>query len=76
MAKLDIRNYNQEKIDEIVFASGHGHTRHSVRLKLEGGNDKIFFIEAGDSQYVSVHKDDVKNLIKALEKAVELGWDK
>ncbi len=73
MVKMDIRDYNLEGVSEIVFAipkyktdayyiSEHG---EYVMLSCDGYDADAF-----------VPKSDVDNLIRALQKAVELGWTK
>lgn len=72
MAKLDIRKDSYEPINEIVFAEEESGCFHSVKMT----RCNYFSFEDEEGEYVMTGKENIKNLIKALEKAVELGWDK
>lgn len=71
MAKLDIRNRNDE-YDEIVF---HDHDEVSyVGEKITNIDDGVIYVKSNDDDKIEVNKDSVDNLIKALQKAKQLGW--
>jgi hypothetical protein len=82
MATIDIRNEQLGKIDKIVFAndSGLSESNWAVNLSLiEGDNHFRGYIRISaeaDNNSVGLRRADVENLIKALQKAVELGWTK
>lgn len=70
MATIDIRGGDVEKVTEIIFDEiGSSLVAYTITLRSKGSID----IEAG-SDYVVVNN--ISNLIKALQKAQELGWDK
>lgn len=77
MAAIDIRK-EIGNIDTIVFAekTGNNSSRLSMELQRCSRGADYVAICAEDKTYVSVRYSDIPNLIKALEKAVELGWDK
>lgn len=77
MAKIDIRAECSET-NAIVFAdkTGNNNSRFSIELQRCSPRADYVAICAEDRAYVSVRYSDIPNLIKALEKAVELGWDK
>jgi hypothetical protein len=82
MATIDIRNEQLGKVNKIVFAndSGLSGSNWAVDLSLiEGDNFFRSYIRISvesDNNSVGLRRDDVENLIKALQKAVELGWTK
>lgn len=82
MATIDIRNEQLGKVDKIVFANDSGliGSNWGVDLSLiEAGDYGSGYIRIGaesNNNSVGLRKFDVENLIKALQKAVELGWTK
>ena len=64
MAKIDIRDYDGD-VDKIVFADGKSVSFVSQSLMIDGENF-----------CARIQKYEVAHLIKALQKAVELGWTK
>lgn len=69
----DIREDEYEDITEIVFANGHNDngTSQAYSVLKENGYVEIH----GNLEFVIVgSKEHAKNLIKALEKAISLGW--
>jgi hypothetical protein len=72
MSSIDIRVADKiEKIDNIIF--------HDSRSKFsyEGitlTKDYRSYIKSNDNDKIEVNKDNVDNLILALQKAKELGW--
>jgi hypothetical protein len=69
MATIDIRDEIGE-IDTIVFSNEQDHCK-----QIERRGTYIKFVDDGQD-YILVSGYDVQNLIKALQKAVELGWTK
>jgi hypothetical protein len=80
MAKIDIRNEQLGKVEVIIFSDGCGldgsnwavdlqliesRLGNHIRIAAEDGNNSLG-LQLGDAQ----------NLIKALQKAVEIGWTK
>lgn len=75
MAIFDVRNNEVGAIDEIRFADEDDYTwsilTHISSEEIRDGN--ILLIPSGE--YARIHsKIHARNLIKALEKAIELGW--
>lgn len=67
--KIDIRDNSQPRIDSIQFGDGHDPDDAYV-LTLCGSLTKV---ESEDSFVYINNKQDAINLIKAVEKALELG---
>ena len=65
MAILDIREPDDSSITEIVFADDRYITKDSRYIVLCDRTDEIQFY---------IKSEDIPDLIKALQKAVELGW--
>jgi hypothetical protein len=80
MAQIDIRGcVKTEEIEKIVFAPISDESERTVGISVDINNiihPNHFFIENDTDDYLSFRRSDLRNLIKALEKAVELGWDK
>lgn len=70
MARIDIRNESQEEVNEIVFADFNS-SNYACIITNSGSNT---FIEGEDSSVVIPSKEHAQNLIKSLNKAIELGW--
>lgn len=72
MATFDVRNSNTEEITEIVFADNDEKEYIPFIVQKNGfyGMDIC-----AESLYVGIEsKEHAENLIKALRKAIELGW--
>lgn len=70
--RIDIRDSGSEEITEIVFGDG-GDPWDGYILYLENNWTKI---RSMDGEVCIDSKEDALNLIKALQKAIELGnWD-
>ena len=72
--KIDIRieeaSVNQiDYANEPTFSPGYGFT-------VCKGDGHIGLDICDSSKYIAVRGEDVENLIKALQKAIELGWTK
>ena len=65
MAILDIREPDDSSITEIVFADDNYVTKESHYIALCDRTDEIEFY---------IKSEVIPDLIKALQKAVELGW--
>jgi hypothetical protein len=70
MATIDIRA-TDEKVDKIVFSSATYEIANSLEL-----DSRVVILKNDEDDYMNIQKADVQNLIKALQKAVELGWTK
>lgn len=71
--KFDVRVGSDEEITEIVI-DGIYPTFYLGTVIKRWGQDKIG-IFSGDNAEVSIKgKDHAENLIKALQKAIEIGW--
>lgn len=83
MATIDIRAKEEDSvIDTIHFGAeldgynDRNDTANIIKID-EYRHESLIFIEGGEQgDYIAVRKRDIGNLIKALEYAVELGWDK
>lgn len=75
MVTTDIRHDVRGAIDKIVFADSNDWCYCAVSLRKSSDN-QILLLEEDDGDCVGIYKPDVENLIKALQKAVELGWTK
>lgn len=74
MATLDIRLDGAETVDTILFASSD-EAGVNILMQEDWGNDKqIRIIDTYSDNSVYVPQCAVQNLIKALQKAVLLGW--
>lgn len=67
--QIDIRAQGGEKVDSIVFGTPKDECDAYI-LTLSGEFTKI---ESQDSVVYLASEEDARNLIKALEKAIELG---
>lgn len=77
MATIDVRDEVEEVVDTIVFAETHGSTagENDVPLAYCLTHDKGTVIIRDTMEYVLVNdKERALHLIKALNKAIELGW--
>ena len=73
--QIDIREYDNSLIEEILFAEKEEARPEIATILLHSGEGKVYIVS--QQAYVAVlTKQDVKNLIKALNKAIELGWFK
>lgn len=73
MSKFDVRNATQDEINTIIFADTHPTYAICNRIEKEKGD----LVKIVDEQYGTMYigsKEDALNLIKALNKAIELGW--
>ena len=78
--QIDIRDKSEDKVTEIVFANGACDENNACLLTLDGEFSKIKSMwDASDSRTGCVYlysEGDALNLIKALQKAIELGnWE-
>lgn len=78
MTTIDIRDdARQMKITEIVFADNSPDIEHHdvvIKLVLSDIHPRYFFVENFAENYKTFRRSDLDNLIKALQKAKELGW--
>ena len=74
MSVFDVRG-NPTTFDEIKFAHAEdiGGSMQAYKLEPNTGTDVRLYDGAGDYVYVN-SADHARNLIKALEKAIEFGW--
>jgi len=73
---FDVRNDGAGEVDEVVFADGKAadgsYQAHRIEPHTKGRDVKVF---DGSGDYVYVNSEDhARDLIKALNKAIELGW--
>ena len=74
--QIDIRTASEEAVDELIFHGPDCHVSDAVKLVLNGQMSYIVSKDGRDNVYID-SMTHAKNLIKALEKAIELGnWSK
>lgn len=71
MGKFYVDNGNQESIDEICWENVDGDLEGISLVNFR--DDTLKFTDANDDQ-VCFYRKDIPKLLKALEKAKELGW--
>jgi hypothetical protein len=75
MTVYDVRCGDDSKIEEVVFADkacvGGSYQAYKIAPNVDG--DVKLIDGSGDYVYVN-SENHARNLIKALEKAIELGW--
>ena len=70
--EIDIRKLESGEVDVIRFAEDSDCYMNASTLKCDAS---IIYIEDGDGQVLRLESDvHAINLIKALEKAIELNW--
>lgn len=77
MATFDVRNSGNEGITEIVFADEEDTQGFVQAYRLNFGcfrEDNPIAIDDGENCVIINTKEHAENLIKALRKAIELGW--
>lgn len=79
MASIDIRNKVQEEVTEIIFADEKGQDTVVQAYKIEkysdcGLNPYILIVDGEQCDIVVNTVEHANNLIKALNKAIALGW--
>ena len=78
MATIDIREVKEEEITEIVFAVGEGPDgfaqASAIAPYVYTGVPYVSIKSVDGDQVIINSKDHAHNLIKALNKAIELGW--
>lgn len=77
MATIDIRKVQEGDVNKIIFADGDGGDLHATLISKglfsQNGRIRIHGQVPTNFTYV-IGKKEALNLIKALEKAVALGW--
>ena len=76
MSTYDVRSNNEEVIDEIVFAEKYCGGSQAFRICQDWSSthEKYIVISDGCDFTIINSKEHALNLIKALNKAIELGW--
>jgi len=74
MAVFDVRNDVEESITEIVFAETVDDAGFSVAFKLGNEFGDVAIWDDQDECVRVRSIEQAQNLIKALNKAIELGW--
>lgn len=73
MTVVDVRSVAEESIDTIRFAEKSGFDYYPDIIKRDG--QRVVLVETDMSRELALRdKNHASNLIKALEKAIELGW--
>jgi hypothetical protein len=74
MSRIDIRTADKiVKITNILFHDARG-LQSFEGIELINTNVGNSYIKSNDGDKIEVNKDNVDNLILALQKAKELGW--
>lgn len=73
MATIDIREVNEEMIDCIIFSEETDGMGCTLAFKLTTHPDGTWLGDRYDMVRIK-NKEHAQNLIKALNKAIELGW--
>ena len=75
MSTTDIRAANPEEVSAILFSDQTNDSDGCIlRKRTFVSIETDCLREEGDSAVFIDSKEDAENLIKALEKAIELGW--
>lgn len=69
MASIDVRKDTKTKISKIQFSD----SMYGCAYYLDSNGGHAVTIQGACAVYIA-SKEDAQNLIKALEKAIELGW--
>lgn len=73
MTTIDIRNVCEQQIEEIQFADEGDY--YNVQFLIREDENNNVTIKANHAEPLVIEsKEDAENLIKALQKAMELGW--
>lgn len=72
MATIDIRDGLEVEIDTIKFSDKENY--EDAAFLKKGSFVSVEAAESGDWTYCIATETDAQNLIKALQKAIELGW--
>lgn len=74
MSKIDIRNGNMIRIERIVFADDHAdyYASELVINPNSYGDARIEFLDSDNDDAHKIRIEDIPNLIKALEKVLEV----
>jgi len=72
MSSIDIRNEGSEEITKIVFAEAEGEDGYSQACSIT----KCKWVCDNYNEVTVNTKEQALNIIKALNKAIELGWVK
>lgn len=71
--EIDIRTEVSKQIDKIIFATDT--SEHIIPTRLEFADEyKEVWLRDRDDEMFIPSKEHALNLIKALNKAIELGW--
>ena len=72
MPTFDVRNTKDNEVAKITFADGN--SGYSCSIAKNSYGDVTLFDYEEDWASAIATKQDAENLIKALQKAIELGW--
>lgn len=73
MSIFDVRSSTNDVVDRIVFAEESWDAPHAIEKGAAGGG--FYFTDESDNEIHFSNKEAL-DLIKALQKAVDLGWIK
>ena len=73
--EIDIRDHIVQKVTGIRFSQNRTASGYRQASVLRGGANEADIVEDDNGNFVRINgKQHALNLIKALEKAIELGW--
>lgn len=74
--QIDIRTTGESRVTEIIFGDCNQSELDCYKLTLDNELSKVYSDYDGGTYVFIDSKEDALNLIKALQKAIELGnWD-
>ena len=73
MSTVDIRDTSISPVDKVVFADA-AFESSATFLQLSHGTISLQVDESEEYESVVINKNSVESLIKALQKAIDLGW--
>lgn len=72
MTTFDVRNTTNNEVTKIIFADANAGYGCGLVVDWEGNVTLVDYEEDGASTIAT--KQDAENLIKALQKTIDLGW--
>lgn len=76
MGVFDVRGEKNEEVDTIIFAERNDRDgdEQAYRLSKSTFDGFVLIEDSGSDSVVLSSKEHAQNLIKAVEKAIDLGW--
>lgn len=73
MSVIDVREDDNRVVDTVVFANSHCSEGDGQAYRIENCHGYVFLADPDDMLVIN-SKQHAQDLIKALNKAIELGW--